>query len=209
MEREYHMTETSMPVATQDDLFRNTQWGKLMMWVFLASDVMGFASLIAAYFYLRMLSPDWPNNWEMLNLGLTSVNTVFLLSSSFTMAWAIAAIKRGDQQRMLRHLSLTIFLGALFLVIQVYEYVELIGVFSEAFDERPFTGHLFASTFFLLTGFHALHVLVGLIYLVCMIFPAAKGRYSAENYLALDIAGLFWHFVDWVWVAVFTTVYLI
>ncbi len=203
------MTETSLPVAVQNDIFRNTHWGKLMMWFFLASDVMGFTSLIAGYFYLRMLSPDWPDNWELLNLGLTSVNTVFLLASSFTMAWAVAAIKRGDRRRMLRHLGATIFLGALFLVIQVYEYAELVGVFSEAFDERPFSGHLFASTFFLLTGFHAAHVLVGLIFLSSVAVPAARGRFSAESYLALDIAGLFWHFVDWVWVAVFTSVYLI
>ena len=101
------------------------------------------------------------------------------------------------------------FLGTLFLVVQVYEYVELVGVFSEASDERPFSGHLFATTFFLLTGFHAAHVLVGLIFLGCVAVPAATGRYSAENYVALDIAGLFWHFVDWVWVAVFTSVYLI
>lgn len=203
------MTETSLTAPGQNDIFRNTHWGKLMMWFFLASDVMGFASLIAGYFYLRMLSPDWPDNWELLNLGLTSVNTVFLLASSLTMAWSVAAIKRNDRRLMLRHLGATIFLGTLFLVVQVYEYVELVGVFSEAFDERPFSGHLFATTFFLLTGFHAAHVLVGLIFLGCVAVPAAKGRYSAENYVALDIAGLFWHFVDWVWVAVFTSVYLI
>lgn len=108
------MTETSLTAPGQNDIFRNTHWGKLMMWFFLASDVMGFASLIAGYFYLRMLSPDWPDNWELLNLGLTSVNTVFLLASSLTMAWSVAAIKRNDRRLMLRHLGATIFWGRSF-----------------------------------------------------------------------------------------------
>jgi cytochrome c oxidase subunit 3 len=203
------MNETTIAYPGEEGFFGNLPWGKLMMWVFLASDVMGFASLIAGYFYLRMLSVDWPDSGELLNVMLTSINTVFLLSSSFTMAWAVDAIKRNDQRAMLRQLGITIFLGTLFLLIQGYEYFELFDLFSETFDERPFSGHLFASTFFLLTGFHAFHVFVGLVYLGCISVAAARGRYSAENYLALDIAGLFWHFVDWVWVAVFLSLYII
>lgn len=184
-------------------------WGKLMMWVFLGSDMMGFASIIAGYFYLRTQSVDWPDNGELLNIGLTGVNTVFLLSSSFTMGWAVAAIRKGNQKRMLQFLGLTIFLGTLFLAVQVYEYVELAGVFGEAFDGRPFSGHVFASTFFLLTGYHALHVGIGLIYLACIFAAAKGGRYSATSYVPLDIAGLFWHFVDWVWVVIFISLYII
>lgn len=203
------MNESTIAYPGEEGILKELHWGKVMMWVFLASDVMGFSSLIAGYFYLRILSVDWPDSGELLNVTLTSINTVFLLSSSFTMAWAVSAIKRNDLKAMLRYLGVTIFLGTLFLLIQGYEYFELFGVFSENFDERPFSGHLFASTFFLLTGFHALHVFVGLIYLGCIAFVAAGGSYTAENYHAVDIAGLFWHFVDWVWVAVFLSLYII
>ena len=204
------MSETAtLKLPGEQGFLGRMHWGKLMMWVFLGSDVMGFASMIAGYFYLRTQSVAWPDNGELLNIGLTGVNTVFLLSSSFTMGWAVAAIRKGNQKRMVQFLTLTIFLGVLFLVIQVYEYVELAGVFGEAFDGRPFSGHVFASTFFLLTGYHALHVLTGLIYLGCILIPASRGRYSAANHAPLDIAGLFWHFVDWVWVAIFTTLYIL
>ena len=203
------MNETTIPFPGEEGRLAKLSSAKLMMCVFLASDVMGFASLIAGYFYLRILSVDWPDSGELLNVTLTSINTVFLLSSSFTMGSAVAAIKRNDQKGMLRQLWLTISLGSLFLMLQGYEYFELSLVFSEVFDERPFSGHVFASTFFLLTGFHAAHVLAGLIYLGCIAVAAGRGRYSSENYLALDIAGLFWHFVDWIWVAVFLSLYII
>lgn len=187
----------------------NIHPGKLLMWAFLGSDVMGFAGLIAGYFYLRYFAVDWPSNWEMLNLPLTMVNTVILLSSSYTMVRAHRHIEQGNQSGLLRQLGLTIALGTAFLLIQLYEYEELIGVFAETFDGRPFTGHVFATTFFTLTGFHGAHVLVGLIYLACIFVAAWRGRYGAQNFVAVDIAALFWHFVDWVWVAVFTSVYLI
>ncbi|MEE8433429.1 MAG: cytochrome c oxidase subunit 3, partial [bacterium] len=141
--------------------------------------------------------------------GLTGVNTVFLLTSSFTMAWAVAAARKSDARGVLRWLLITIGLGGLFLAIQIYEYVEITGVFSSAFGGRPFSGHLFASTFFLLTGFHAAHVLVGLIYLSCLVLPSARGEYTAKDHIVLDIAALFWHFVDWVWVAIFTSLYIL
>lgn len=183
--------------------------GKFLMWVFLASDMMGFASMIAAFFYLRIQTAEWPVSSDLLNITLTGVNTVFLLSSSFTMAWAVGAARRDDARGVMRWLLITIALGGLFLAIQIYEYVEIVGVFSAAFDGRPFSGHIFASTFFMLTGFHALHVLVGLVYLTCLVFPAARGGYTAKNHAVLDIAALFWHFVDWVWVAIFTSVYIL
>ena len=103
------MNETTIAYPGEEGFFGNLPWGKLMMWVFLASDVMGFASLIAGYFYLRMLSVDWPDSGELLNVMLTSINTVFLLSSSFTMAWAVDAIKRNDQRAMLGQLGLRFF----------------------------------------------------------------------------------------------------
>ncbi len=97
--------------------------------------------------------------------------------------------------------------GDAFPLIQLYEYEELIGVFAETFDGRPFTGHAFATTLFTLTGFHGAHVLVGLIYLACIFVAAWRGRYGAQNFVAVDIAALFRHFVDWICVAVFTSVY--
>ena len=204
------LTTQTVPAAPGDQgWLGKIHLGKFLMWVFLASDVMGFASMIAAFIYLRIQTVDWPASSDLLNITLTGVNTVFLLSSSFTMAWAVGAARRDDARGMLRWLLITIGLGGLFLAIQIYEYVEVIGVFSAAFDGRPFSGHLFASTFFLLTGFHALHVLVGLIYLACLVRPAVRGGYTAKNHNVLDIAALFWHFVDWVWVVIFTSVYIL
>ena len=208
------MPQTTMPQTTpaapgDQGRLGKMHLGKLLMWVFLASDVMGFASMIAAFFYLRIQTVGWPVSSELLNITLTGVNTVFLLSSSFTIAWAVGAARKDDAKGVLRWLLITIGLGGLFLAIQIYEYVEITAVFSAAFDGRPFSGHLFASTFFLLTGFHALHVLVGLIYLSCLVLPAVRGRYTAKDNAVLDIAALFWHFVDWVWVAIFTSVYIL
>lgn len=208
--KENHRNEhLSYSFSGEEGNFKNLSSGKLMMWTFLASDVMGFISLISSYFYLKTQSVEWPDSEALLNLGTASVKTAFLLISSFTIKQAVVAIKRNDSKTAFLQLCLTIFLGILFLVTQGYEYFEVTHLFSSVFENRPFTGHVFASTFFLLTGYHATHVFVGLVYLGFISRAIAQRRYSSENYNAPDIAGLFWQFIAWIWIAVYLSLYFL
>ena len=187
--------------------------GKLGMWVFLAGDAMGFGALIVGYGALRYYNTNWPQPSEVLGIGLTAVMTFILIVSSVTMVKALSAIQHGDQAGLRKFLGLTVLGGCIFLGLQAYEWTHLIfgkglTIRSAPHDFQEATT-LFGATFFILTGFHGMHVTGGVIYLTCLLIRSMTGAYSADYAYPVEIAGLYWHFVDLVWILIFTFVYLI
>jgi heme/copper-type cytochrome/quinol oxidase subunit 3 len=185
---------------------------KLGMWVFLLSEVMFFSSLIGAYIILRFAHPEqWAEPNHVLNVPLTGFNTFMLICSSVTMVKAFAAIEHGDQAGLRKWLIATIILGASFVGIQVYEYIKLAhhGFVPVAANYAAEGGPLYGTTFYTMTGFHGAHVTIGVLALIFTTVKAFRGKYSATDYGGVEIMGLYWHFVDLVWIILFTIVYLI
>ncbi|OLD71057.1 MAG: hypothetical protein AUI33_08005 [Ignavibacteria bacterium 13_1_40CM_2_61_4] len=173
------------------------------MWVFLCSEVMFFTGLIGSYIVLRFATPLWPPPASVLNIPLTAMNTFILICSSVTMVQALAAASRGDARKMKLFLCLTLLFGATFLSIQGVEYWKLV---HEGFNPHV---SLFGSVFFTTTGFHGFHVFCGV---VCMAFVTGKaflGKYTQAHHQGIETLGLYWHFVDLVWIVLFTIIYLI
>ncbi len=177
--------------------------GKLAVWLFLCSEVMFFTGLIGAYIVLRMATPDWPIPSTVLNIPLTAFNTLLLICSSVTMVKAFAAATEGNQAGIKKFLFATFLIGSLFLSIQAYEYSKLIH------HGFVISGGIFPSCFYTMTGFHGAHVAGGVITIFILWIKSLRGKYSAENYAAIEYVGLYWHFVDLVWIILFTIVYLI
>lgn len=177
---------------------------KLGMWLFLVSEVMFFTGLIGAYIVLRQATPDWPPPSSILNIPLTGLNTFLLICSSATLVIGYSCALEGNREGMQVGLFLTVLLGALFLAIQAHEYHELMHV-------KKFTpsSSIFGSCFFTLTGFHGAHVLAGVLCLIFVFFRALKGAYTPEDSRGIEVVGLYWHFVDLVWIILFTILYLI
>jgi heme/copper-type cytochrome/quinol oxidase subunit 3 len=190
-----------------DEQFAKATPGKLGMWIFLATDGMSFSGFLLGYAVLRA-TKDWPTPADHLGIALSGIATFILICSSVSMVLSIDACKQRDRKGMLNWLLATIVGGAIFLGIQVYEYSHLasMGLTLTHFIQG---NNLFASTFYMITGFHGLHVLSGVIYLICQYRLAYKGHYDNGNYNNLEIVGLFWHFVDLVWILVFTFIYLL
>lgn len=185
---------------------------KLGMWVFLLSEVMFFSSLIGAYIILRFAHPEqWAEPNVVLNVPLTGFNTFMLICSSVTMVKAFAAIEHGDQAGLRKWLIATIILGSAFVGIQVFEYIKLAheGFVPVAANYAAEGGPLYGSTFYTMTGFHGAHVTIGVLALIFTAIKAFRGKYSAVDYGGVEIMGLYWHFVDLVWIILFTIVYLI
>ncbi|OGL58134.1 MAG: hypothetical protein A3J27_10600 [Candidatus Tectomicrobia bacterium RIFCSPLOWO2_12_FULL_69_37] len=183
-------------------------WGKLGMWVFLAGDAMSFGTLLAGYAIMRGTSKNWPVPAGVLGIGLTAFMTFLLICSSVTMVKGLDAIKRGDQKSLVKFLGLTVLGGVLFLGMQAYEWTHLIHE-GLGLTQNKWGAAQFGTTFFLITGFHGMHVTGGVIYLSIIAWQGSKGAYSAHSHNAVEIAGLYWHFVDLVWILVFTFVYLL
>ena len=202
-----------LPPRQPEIEFEGVYTKKLGMWVFLLSEVMFFTSLIGAYVILRFANPDhFGNPGEVLNVPLTAINTFVLICSSVSMVKAFAALQHGDQKGLQNWLIVTIFLGASFVGVQVYEYIQLAG--HEGFVPMADLysapgGPLYGSTFYLMTGFHGTHVSLGVFALIFVLFKARQGAYTPENVGGVEIIGLYWHFVDLVWIVLFTIVYLI
>ena len=175
--------------------------GKLGMWMFLAADAMTFGAAIAAYGALRIGNVNWPIPSTILGIPSTAVMTFVLICSSVTMVEALSAIKRGDQQKLKLFLGLTILGGLIFLGMQAREWTHLIT--TEGLSIKT---SLFSATFFILTGFHGCHVTGGVIYLITQLGKAMRGT---ATYAGIEITGLYWHFVDLVWILIFTFIYLI
>ncbi len=178
---------------------------KVGMWVFLCSEVMFFTGLIGSYIILRFGAENpWPRPGEVLNIPVTAVNTFILICSSVSMVKAYAAISDGDQAGLKKWLIATLIMGATFLSVQGYEYRELV---HHGFT--PASG-LYGSTFFTMTGFHGFHVLCGVVSMAYVTFVRAfRGKYTKEDHRGVEVIGLYWHFVDLVWIVLFTIVYLI
>jgi len=200
---------TTLVEYPHDPQFAKASPGKIGMWLFLATDAMSFSGFLIAYAALRS-TRNWPTPSEALGgVELSGFMTFILICSSVSMVLSIDACKQRNRKAMLNWLLATILGGVLFLCIQAYEYTHLHHAMGMSFNNYLHGTSLFASTFFAITGFHGLHVLSGVIYLITMYVLAHRGDFDKGDYNLLEIAGLFWHFVDLVWILVFTFVYLI
>lgn len=191
-----------------DVQFQRSTPGKIAMWIFLTTDAMSFSGFLLGYAVLRS-TKDWPHPAEYLGIGLSGFATFILICSSVSMVLSIDACKMKDRQAMLRWLGVTIGGGVIFLGIQVYEYWHLATEVGMTLSNFAHGNNLFSSTFFMITGFHGLHVFSGVVYLIAQYNLAYQGKYDNGDYNNLEIVGLFWHFVDLVWILVFTFIYLL
>ena len=176
---------------------------KLAIWTLIGSEVMFFSALIVTYIVMHGRSVSGPRPQDVLDVPLTGVNTFVLICSSLTMVTTLAAIQRGDVRALRRWLIATILLGLAFLSGQAFEFT-LLGQHG-----LSLSANLFGATFFTLTGFHGAHVLVGVIWLTFLLVRSFRGGVTQNNHIAIELVGLYWHFVDIVWIIIFTIVYLI
>ena len=193
-------------------------WGKLMMWIFLLSDTFIFSIFLTSYMNVRMSATDaWPNPSEVFALTIAGVHlpllliaimTFVLITSSGTMAMAVNLGYRGDKRNTALLMAATALLGASFVGMQVFEWSNLILHEGVRPWGNPMGAAQFGSIFFMITGFHGLHVSVGVIYLSIVAFKVNRGDYEKKGYAIVEITGLYWHFVDLVWVFIFAFFYL-
>jgi len=176
---------------------------KLAFWAFIGSECLLFGSLISTYLVYKGRSVVGPTTREILNIPVTSVSTFDLLMSSLAMVLALAAVARGDKLWARFWLGATAFLGLVFLGFQFYEFTSFVH------EGLTLKTNLFGSTFFVLTGTHGAHVAVGVLWLLTLLVRSFQGKLGPEKALNVEIAGLYWHFVDVVWIVIFTVVYLI
>jgi heme/copper-type cytochrome/quinol oxidase subunit 3 len=176
---------------------------KLAMWVFLGSECFLFGTLIATYLAYKGRSVVGPMPHEILNIPLTTLSTFDLLMSSLLMVLALAAVQRGDRVQSRLWLAGTALFGAIFLGFQVYEFGQFVH------EGLTLQTNLFGSTFFVLTGFHGGHVTIGVVWLLTLLVLDLRGRLGVLDATKVEVAGLYWHFVDVVWIVIFTVVYLI
>jgi cytochrome c oxidase subunit III len=197
-----HFEEEAGPHATQ-----GINTALLGMLLFIGSEVMFFAGLFAAYFNVRAAAPVWPPEGmeHIIEPSLLPIAaTTILVLSSFTMQWAIWRIRRGDRVGMNRAIAVTLLLGITFLGMQAYDYWELLehhgfGINSGAYG----------TLFFTLTGFHGAHVFGGVVGISVILLRGLAGQFSDRHHIAVEAVSAYWHFVDVVWIALFTTLYLL
>ena len=186
-------------------------WGKLGMWVFLAGDAMSFGALLVCYGLLRYASADWPMPSRTLGINLTAFMTFLLICSSVTMVKGLEGVKLNRRGTAKTYLLLTILGGAGFLGLQAFEWTHLIHEGLKIYG-NPWGSPLFGTTFFVITGFHGMHVTGGVIYLAAMFKIVSRPTTALGPgwaYNVVEISGLYWHFVDLIWIMVFTFVYLL
>ena len=188
------------PAANQSSRLAPTVLG---MFLFIGSEAMLFGSFFTAYFFVRVVNPDaqaWPLEPFHLPVFVAGVNTAVLVTSSFTMHWALQSIKRNNRRGLQAGLLLTILMGTAFLLTQFIEYAHI------GFN----TGDgAFASVFFGLTGLHGAHVFIGLCLLSVATIRAFRGHFTPEHHHGVEIPGIYWHFVDVMWIVVYATIYLL
>ena len=178
----------------------------LGMLLFIASEVMFFAGLFAAYFSSRAQNQPWPPaEFEgILNpLSLILVATIILVASSFTCQWAVWAIRRNDRTAFLRNIGVTFVLGIIFLLLQAYDYSLLFG------EGMTMASGPFGTTYFTLTGFHGAHVFGGVLMLGVVLYRGMAGQFSSRHHDMVEAASIYWHFVDVVWIVLFSVLYLL
>ena len=178
---------------------------KLGMWLFIVSDALTFGALLMAYSYVRVAN-DWPTPFDFFPaIIFSSVMTLVLLSSSLTMVFGVDCAARADRAGAKKWIAATMLGGILFIVLHSYEWNHLIHEGLRPFSS-PYGTPLFGATFFTLTGLHMTHVAIGVIYLGVVARGFGKGKYDTED---VEVAGLYWHFVDLVWMFIFPMVYLL
>ena len=189
------------PIANKSSKVDATVLG---MFLFIGSEAMLFGSFFAAYFFVRVVNPDAPDVWPPPPFEfpkfVAGINTAILVTSSFTMHWALQSIKRGNRAGLQAGLLLTFLMGLVFLVTQAREYSRV--------GFAPHNG-AFGTIFYCLTGLHGAHVFVGLSILLFMTIRAFRGHFSPEHHHGVEIGGIYWHFVDVMWIVVYSTVYLL
>jgi len=205
--------------SSDQEVFKQVHWGKAMMWIFLLSDTFVFSCFLTSYMTMRASTTvPWPNPSEVfaLNIGghpvpllLIAIMTFTLISSSGTMAMAVNFGYRRDRLRTTLLMLATAALGASFVGMQAFEWTHLILQEGVRPWGNPLGAAQFGSCFFMITGFHGLHVSIGVLYLSIIASKVARGHYERRgNYEVVEIAGLYWHFVDLVWVFIFAFFYL-
>ena len=203
---------------TTDKQTYHVPWGKAMMWIFLVSDTFIFSCFLVGYMTVRMTTAEpWPLPTDVFALSffgsdpipliLIAIMTFILITSSGTMALAVNYGYRGDKRKTMFLMLATAALGASFVGMQAFEWTKLIGEGVRPW-QNPWGAPQFGSVFFMVTGFHGLHVTGGVIYLSIVARKVAKGHYDKKGYEIVEIAGLYWHFVDLVWVFIFAFFYL-
>jgi cytochrome c oxidase subunit 3/cytochrome o ubiquinol oxidase subunit 3 len=176
---------------------------KLAMWLFLGSECLLFGGLISTYMLYRGRHTGTPGPAQLWDIPLTSVSSFVLLMSSLTMVLAVSAAQQRDDRQTIVWLSVTALLGSTFVGAQVYEFT---AFYHEGVG---FTTSLFSSSFFTLTGFHGIHVTVGIIMLMSLVGIISRSKVPGDKAEVVELIGLYWHFVDIVWIVIFTLVYLI
>ena len=197
--------------------FKGVPWGKAMMWIFLLSDTFIFSIFLTSYMTVRATTAEaWPNPSEVFSLTmfgttvpllLIAIMTFDLITSSGTMALAVNYGYRREKKKAVRFICATAFFGAVFVSMQAFEWSKLISEGVRPWG-NPWGAPQFGSTFFMITGFHGLHVSAGVVYLLIVARRIHKGVYDGTNFEIVEIAGLYWHFVDLVWVFIFAFFYL-
>ena len=204
--------------SSDREVFRQVPWGKAMMWIFLLSDTFIFTCFLTGYMSVRMtITTAWPNPSEVfaLTIGgreipliLIAIMTFVLISSSGTMAMAVNFAYRRDRAKTTALMLATAALGVTFVSMQAFEWSKLIAEGVRPWG-NPMGAAQFGASFFMITGFHGLHVSIGAIYLSIVALKVLRGNYERSgNYQIVEIAGLYWHFVDLVWVFIFAFFYL-
>jgi cytochrome c oxidase subunit 3 len=193
-----HAEHHGPPLAHQSS---RVEAGMLGMFLFIASEIMLFGSFFTAYCFVRVVNgTPWPTPPFHLPVFVALVNTCILVTSSFTIHWATQSIKRGNRAGLQAGLVLTFLMGLTFLLTQMIEYARV--------GFAPHDG-AFGTVFYCLTGLHGAHVFVGLSILFFMTVRAFRGHFSAESHHGVEIGGIYWHFVDVMWIVVYATVYLL
>ncbi|MBW3556118.1 MAG: cytochrome c oxidase subunit 3 [Actinobacteria bacterium] len=176
---------------------------KLAMWTFLGSECLLFGALISTYLLYKGRSVSGPTPEDVFDIPYTSASSFMLLMSSLTMVLALAAIQRGDLRNLRVWLLATATLGGLFIAGQVYEFTSFYR------EGLSLSTNLFGSSFFVLTGFHGVHVSLGIVMLLSLFGLSMRGKLGADKSEVVELTGLYWHFVDIVWIVIFTVIYLI
>ncbi len=193
------MTNQTHSEETSTGLTHN----KLGMWVFLGSECLLFGALISTYLLYRGRFADGPAPGDIFDIPFTSVSSFVLLMSSLTMVLALSALQRGDERNNRLWLLTTALLGAVFVGGQVYEFTTFLR------EGLGYTTSPFSSAFFTLTGFHGVHVSLGVIFLMSLYVSSVRGNLHKERAETVELIGLYWHFVDIVWIFIFTVIYLV
>lgn len=215
--RRWRVDKSRANVSMQfDDLAQQHEVGTLGMWAFLVTEVLFFGGLFTAYLVYRSAYPSvFAEASHHMNVLLGGINTAVLLGSSLTMALAVRAAQTDDRRRLIRFLIFTILLGCVFLGIKAIEY-------GQKFHDHHVPGYdfvyegpeatkaqIYFILYFVMTGVHALHLLIGVGVLTFMTVQAARNRFTAEYYSPIEVSGLYWHFVDIVWIFLYPLLYLI